>query len=122
MSGVGANTFGQVQLSLQPMNATCPTCGGMISAADSLCPECLKRVALKEVIHFDEGEAADVNDLLPESAQIKPGNSATVPNIFNGQGGERWGDYELIEPIGRGAMGTVFKARHTRLNRLVALK
>lgn len=31
-------------------------------------------------------------------------------------------DYELISPIGQGAMGTVFKARHTQLNKIVAIK
>lgn len=31
-------------------------------------------------------------------------------------------DYELLERLGHGAMGTVFKARHTRLNKLVAIK
>lgn len=32
------------------------------------------------------------------------------------------GDYELIEPLGRGASGAVFRARHTKLDRLVAIK
>src|SRR2546423_1621003 len=105
------------------MRATCPQCGGTVSGTDELCPECLKRVALQEPMEFDETDpASSANDLLPESAHPRPVPPASRSATASGATGERYGDYELLDPIGRGAMGTVFKARHVGLNRLVALK
>src|ERR1051326_2039382 len=36
--------------------------------------------------------------------------------------GTRLGPYELLSPIGAGGMGEVYRARDTRLDRLVAIK
>jgi len=37
-------------------------------------------------------------------------------------GGEKLGPYEILAKIGAGGMGDVYKARDTRLDRIVAIK
>ena len=36
--------------------------------------------------------------------------------------GDKLGPYEILAPIGAGGMGDVYKARDTRLDRIVAVK
>jgi len=88
---------------------------------EALCPHCVKRVTIKEPVPAEDADAASMEDLLPESAQ-EPHQKRIMADKSRQEDGQSWGGYILLEPIGAGAMGLVFKARHVRLHRVVALK
>src|SRR5438270_38558 len=83
----------------------CPKCGGPIDAEapQGLCPKCL---LLQASIPTEAGKEGASKPVPPTLAEL----AAAFPQL------------EILELIGQGGMGFVFKARQSKIERLVALK